>query len=202
MSSDFNTWWRDFGSGIRRHSVHDMEQHAERIAAHAWEHRDYREAMLRGEIATLKIENANLRKLSADERAERERVRVERDERSDENARLRAELSKAEAERNAAREDLDRTQRVLAKIDAVRTHQSEKLVRVYEASGAEPEHFDCIHKFVGLMRRLIDAVESMGYEWRWTKSIDENGEQVGAWVMRDAAEADANNERFRRTDGE
>jgi hypothetical protein len=49
---------------------------------------------------------------------------------------------------------------------------------------------------------MIDAVEAMGYEWRWTKSIDENGEQVGAWVMRDAAEADANNERFRRTDGE
>jgi chromosome segregation ATPase len=166
-----------------------MEQHAERIAAHAWEHRDYREATLRGEIATLKIENANLRNLNADERAERERVRVDRDERSDENARLRAELSKAEAERNAAREDLDRTQRVLAKIDAVRTHQSEKLVRVYEASGAEPEHYDNLHAFVGVMRRLIDAVEAMGYEWRWTKSIDADGEQVGAWVMRDATHA-------------
>jgi hypothetical protein len=33
-----------------------MEQHAERIAAHAWEHRDYREAMLRGEIASLRAE--------------------------------------------------------------------------------------------------------------------------------------------------
>jgi hypothetical protein len=124
--------------------------------------------------------------------------------------RLRAELSKAEAERNAAREDLDRTQRVLAKIDAVRTHQSEKLVRVYEASGAEPEHYDNLHIFVGVMRRMIDAVEAMGYEWRWTKSIDADGEQVGAWVMKqvgewvmlDAAEADANNEQFRRTDGE
>lgn len=113
-----------------------------------------------------------------------------------------AEVAKAEAERDAAREDLDRTQRVLAKIDAVRTHQSEKLVRVYEAAGAEPEHYDNLHTFVGVMRRLIDAIESMGYEWRWTKSIDENGEQVGAWVMRDAAEADANNERFRRGDGE
>ena len=51
-------------------------------------------------------------------------------------------------------------------------------------------------------RRKNDAIEAMGYEWRWTKSIDENGEQVGAWVMRDAAEADANNERFRRGDGE
>jgi hypothetical protein len=75
-------------------------------------------------------------------------------------------------------DERNRVQSVLAKIDAARTHQSEKLVR------------------------LIDAVEAMGYEWRWTKSIDENGEQVGAWVMRDAAEADANNERFRRTDGE
>ncbi len=113
-----------------------------------------------------------------------------------------AELAIANAERDEARDDLDRTQRVLAKIDAVRTHQSEKLVRVYEASGAEPEHYDNLHIFVGVMRRLIDAVEAMGYEWRWTKSIDENGEQVGAWVMRDAAEADANNERFRRGDGE
>lgn len=51
-------------------------------------------------------------------------------------------------------------------------------------------------------RRKIEAIEAMGYEWRWTKSIDENGEQVGAWVMRDAAEADANNERSTRTDGE
>jgi hypothetical protein len=111
-------------------------------------------------------------------------------------------LSQRTAERDEAREDLDRTQRVLAKIDAVRTHQSEKLVRVYEASGAEPEHYDRLDIFVGVMRRLIDAVEAMGYEWRWTKSIDADGEQVGAWVMRDAAEADANNERFRRTDGE
>ncbi len=61
---------------------------------------------------------------------------------------------------------------------------------------------DNLRAFVGNMRTMIDAVEAMGYEWRWTKSIDENGEQVGAWVMRDAAEADANNERFRRTDGE
>lgn len=52
------------------------------------------------------------------------------------------------------------------------------------------------------VRMKIAAIEAMGYEWRWTRSIDENGEQVGAWVMRDAAEADANNERFRRGDGE
>lgn len=124
------------------------------------------------------------------------------EELSQELAQRTAELAKATAERNATREDLDRTQRVLAKIDAVRAHQSERLVRVYEASGAEPQHFDRIDKFIGVMRRRIDAVEAMGYEWRWTKSIDENGEQVGAWVMRDAAEADANNERFRRGDGE
>jgi hypothetical protein len=61
---------------------------------------------------------------------------------------------------------------------------------------------DNLTAFVGNMRTMIDAVYAMGYEWRWTKSIDADGEQVGAWVMRDAAEADANNERFRRTDGE
>jgi hypothetical protein len=112
------------------------------------------------------------------------------------------QLRTVEAERNAAREDLERTKRVLAKIDAVRTHQSEKLVRVYEASGASPQDFGTLDRFVGDMRRRLEAIESMGYEWRWTKSIDADGEQVGAWVMRDAAEADANNERFRRTDGE
>jgi hypothetical protein len=112
------------------------------------------------------------------------------------------QLRTVEAERNAAREDLDRTQRVLAKIDAVRMHQSEKLVRIYEASGASPQDFVTLDRFVGMMRRMIAAIEAMGYEWRWTKSIDADGEQVGAWVRRDAAEADANNERFRRTDGE
>jgi hypothetical protein len=69
---------------------------------------------------------------------------------------------------------------------------------------------DNLPAFVGNMRTMIDSVEAMGYEWRWTKSIDADGEQVGAWVMKqvgewvmlDAAEADANNEQFRRTDGE
>ena len=52
-------------------------------------------------------------------------------------------------------------------------------------------------------RMKLAAIEAMGYEWRWTKSIDENGEQVGAWVMRhDAAEADANNAAWRKSDGE
>lgn len=34
------------------------------------------------------------------------------------------------------------------------------------------------------LRIKLAAIEAMGYEWRWTRSIDENGEQVGAWVMR------------------
>jgi hypothetical protein len=53
------------------------------------------------------------------------------------------------------------------------------------------------------VRMKLAAIEAMGYEWRWTKSIDENGEQVGAWVMRhEAAEADANNKAWRKSDGE
>jgi len=51
-------------------------------------------------------------------------------------------------------------------------------------------------------RRKNEAIEAMGYEWRWTKSIDADGEQVGAWVMRDADEADANNKAWRTSDGE
>jgi hypothetical protein len=115
---------------------------------------------------------------------------------------LEREIATAKAERNAAREDLERTQRVLARIDVVRSLNSETLVRIYEASGASPQDFGTLDRFVGDMRRRLEAIEAMGYEWRWTKSIDADGEQVGAWVMRDAAEADANNERFRRTDGE
>lgn len=53
------------------------------------------------------------------------------------------------------------------------------------------------------LRVKVAAIEAMGYEWRWTKSIDGNGEQVGVWVMRHkAAEADANNEAWRKSDGE
>jgi hypothetical protein len=82
------------------------------------------------------------------------------------------------------------------------------LTQTREAAGCRPA--DDLPAFVGNMRTMIDAVEAMGYEWRWTKSIDADGEQVGAWVMKqvgewvmlDAAEADANNEQFRRTDGE
>jgi hypothetical protein len=36
MSSDFNTWWRDIGSGIRPLARHDYEQHGQRISMLAW----------------------------------------------------------------------------------------------------------------------------------------------------------------------
>jgi hypothetical protein len=58
MSDDFKTWWADYASGWTPHTTHDHEQHAERIAAFVWEHRDYREAMLRGEIASLRADLA------------------------------------------------------------------------------------------------------------------------------------------------
>jgi hypothetical protein len=58
MSSDFKTWWADYASGWTPLTTHDHEQHAERIAAFVWEHRDYREAMLRGENASLRAELA------------------------------------------------------------------------------------------------------------------------------------------------
>ena len=45
---------------------------------------------------------------------------------------------------------------------------------------------DNLRAFVSNMRTMIEAGYAMGYEWRWTKSIDADGEQVGAWVMRDA----------------
>jgi len=79
MSSDFKNWWDDYGSGLIRHTNHDHEQHAERVAAHAWEHRDYREAMMRGEIATLKIKNDNLRAEIAALKAERDALKAEAD---------------------------------------------------------------------------------------------------------------------------
>ena len=56
MSSDFKTWWADYASGWKPHTTHDHEQHAERMAAFVWEHRDYREAELRGENASLRAE--------------------------------------------------------------------------------------------------------------------------------------------------
>jgi hypothetical protein len=56
------------------------------------------------------------------------------------------------------------------------------LTQTREAAGCRDG--DNLPAFVGNMRTMIDAVYAMGYQWRWTKSIDENGEQVGAWVMR------------------
>jgi uncharacterized small protein (DUF1192 family) len=58
VSSDFKTWWADYASGWTPRWNHGHEQHAERIAAFVWEHRDYREAMLRGENASLRAEVA------------------------------------------------------------------------------------------------------------------------------------------------
>lgn len=124
MSSDFETWWADYGSGLIRHTNHDHEQHAERVAAHAWEHRDHREAMMRGEIATLKIENANLRAEVADLQSRLDaawgdvsamqgivaRLTAERDEANanarlyrDDRERLTAEVATLKAERDVAR---------------------------------------------------------------------------------------------------
>jgi hypothetical protein len=34
-------------------------------------------------------------------------------------------------------------------------------------------------------RRKVKAIEAMGYDWRWTLSIDADGEQIGVWFMRD-----------------
>jgi hypothetical protein len=128
---------------------------------------------------------------------------------------LERELAQRTAERDALAADL--AQRTAERDEArarlavsMEAHQTtilgpvavllRNLTQTREAAGCRDG--DNLRAFVGNMRTMIDAVEAMGYEWRWTKSIDENGEQVGAWVMRDAAEADANNERFRRTDGE
>lgn len=112
------------------------------------------------------------------------------------------ELEAAVRDLRMVEERLQRERRVAVALDRVNSHVSHMLALVYEASGAPPQDFAPIDRFVGAMRRKIEAVEAMGYEWRWTRSIDGNGEQYGAWVMRDADEADANNERFRRTDGE
>jgi hypothetical protein len=115
--------------------------------------------------------------------------------------RLRAELAKAEAERDAANARLavsmEAHQITISGTVASLLHT---ITLTREAAGCRDG--DDLPAFVGNMRTMIDAVDAMGYEWRWTKSIDENGEQVGVWVVRDAAEADANNERFRRGDGE
>ena len=60
MSSGFNQWWFDVGSGIKPFSNHDMEQHAERIAFYAWDYSSVRAAdeitRLRAEVAALKAQ--------------------------------------------------------------------------------------------------------------------------------------------------
>lgn len=58
MSSGFNQWWFDVGSGIKPFSNHDMEQHSERIAFYAWDYSSVRAAdeitRLRAELAAIK----------------------------------------------------------------------------------------------------------------------------------------------------
>jgi acetoin utilization deacetylase AcuC-like enzyme len=58
MSSDFNTWWRDIGSGIRPLARHDYEQHGQRISMLAWNDSSVRATAditrLRAEVAALK----------------------------------------------------------------------------------------------------------------------------------------------------
>lgn len=51
----------------------------------------------------------------------------------------------------------------------------------------EPLWIEAVEEIVKL-RAKVAAIEAMGYEWRWTRSIDENGEQEGAWAMRQQRE--------------
>ncbi len=101
---------------------------------------------------------------------------------------LRAEVAKANAERDAANARLavsmEAHQKTILGPVAVLLRN---LTQTREAAGCRPA--DDLPAFVGNIRTMIDAVEAMGYEWRWTKSIDADGEQVGAWVMRDAPHA-------------
>jgi hypothetical protein len=57
VSSDFQTWWDEIGSGIRPLSEHDYEQHGRRITMIAWNDSSVRctaeLARLRAEIAAL-----------------------------------------------------------------------------------------------------------------------------------------------------
>ena len=66
-----------------------------------------------------------------------------------------------------------------------------RLTRWYDRVPSDSALFGCSSRLLddaaGEIRQLrakVAAVEEMGYEWRWTKSIDKNGEQVGAWVAR------------------
>ena len=91
----------------------------------------------------------------------------------DEIKRLRAELAAANARLAVSMEAHQIT------ISGTVASLLHTITLTREAAGCRDG--DNLPAFVGVMRRLIDAVEAMGYEWRWTKSIDENGEQVGAW---------------------
>jgi len=37
-------------------------------------------------------------------------------------------------------------------------------------------------------RRKNEAIEAIGYEWRWTLTLDADGNQIGVWFMRDEVE--------------
>ena len=43
ITRDFETWWRNEGSGIGPHKNDDMESHAKRIARIAWMNGAYKE---------------------------------------------------------------------------------------------------------------------------------------------------------------
>jgi hypothetical protein len=66
-----------------------------------------------------------------------------------------------------------------------------RLTRWYDRVPSDSAIFGCSSKLlddaaeeIRQNRMKLAAIEAMGYEWRWTKSIDENEEQVGAWFMR------------------
>ena len=104
---------------------------------------------------------------------------------------LRAKLAKAEAERDLANARLavsmEAHQITISGTVASLLHT---IALIREAAGCRDG--DNLRAFIGNMRTMIAAIESMGYEWRWTKSIDADGEQVGAWVGRDAPHTNAN----------
>jgi hypothetical protein len=46
----------------------------------------------------------------------------------------------------------------------------------------------------GEARRKNEAIEAMGYEWRWTLTLDADGNQIGVWFMRDEVEREEAND--------
>ena len=67
-----------------------------------------------------------------------------------------------------------------------------RITRWYDLAPSDSALFGCSSRLLDAaaaeirqLRAKVAAVEAMGYEWRWTRSIDEvdeNGEQVGAWI--------------------